>query len=461
MSLTRINNFLNAEEVDETTVSHLENRETPIIIKNASFRWGKDCPTVLDNISLTVNRHKLIAIVGQVGAGKSSLLSSILGDLEKLSGYINISGSVAYVPQQAWIQNSSLRQNILFINKYDQSFYNKVIESCALGPDIEILSAKDMTEIGEKGINLSGGQKQRVSLARAVYSDQDIYLLDDPLSAVDAHVSRHLFAKVIGPNGILRHKTRILVTHRASVLTNVDQIVVLKDGTISEMGTFEELIANNGDFSEFVDQYIQQKSSSEEDDEELQSIEQIRQKFRPNIERSISKISEKSNESDIRRRYSVRSSSINTSNGDLTIGLIEDKKKNGKNAKGGQLIEAEASATGSVKGHVYKAYFVYIGLPFVICVILCNVTSHTAAILSNLWLSQWADDGLDSEKRNDTSLRDLRLGVYGALGGAESLLLLVSSLLFPFACLRASKMLHNKMLDRILRAPMSFFGILF
>ena len=263
-------------------ISHLENKETPIVFENASFSWGKDCPTVLQNINLTVKRHKLIAIVGQVGAGKSSLLSAILGDLEKLDGFVNICGSVAYVPQQAWIQNSTLRQNILFINKYNQNFYNKVIESCALGPDIKILSAGDMTEIGEKGINLSGGQKQRVSLARAVYSNQDIYLLDDPLSAVDAHVSRHLFEKVIGPNGLLRHKTRILVTHRASVLTNVDQIFVLKDGAISEMGTFEELIANNGDFSEFVEQYIQQKTTSEEDDEELESIEQIRQKLRPN-----------------------------------------------------------------------------------------------------------------------------------------------------------------------------------
>ena len=122
-----------------------------------------------------------MAVVGQVGAGKSSLLSALLGDLEKTTGNINIGGSIAYVPQQAWIQNTTLRQNILFTSDYDERYYKKVLESCALEPDLKILSAGDMTEIGEKGINLSGGQKQRVSLARAVYSDADIYLLDDPL----------------------------------------------------------------------------------------------------------------------------------------------------------------------------------------------------------------------------------------------------------------------------------------
>jgi len=122
-----------------------------------------------------------VAVVGQVGSGKSSILSAILGDMEKIKGNVNVNGKVAYVPQQAWIQNETLRQNILFANDYNEDYYKKVLESCALEPDLKILAAGDMTEIGEKGINLSGGQKQRVSLARAVYSNADIYLLDDPL----------------------------------------------------------------------------------------------------------------------------------------------------------------------------------------------------------------------------------------------------------------------------------------
>ena len=172
---------MNADEIDDTSVSHKENKEMPVVVENASFKWSKDSPTVLKNISLRVKKNKLVAVVGQVGTGKSSLLSALLGELEKLKGMVNVSGKIAYVPQQAWIQNSTLRQNILFTSDYNERFYKKVIDSCALEPDLKILSAGDMTEIGEKGINLSGGQKQRVSLARAVYSNADIYLMDDPL----------------------------------------------------------------------------------------------------------------------------------------------------------------------------------------------------------------------------------------------------------------------------------------
>jgi ABC-type bacteriocin/lantibiotic exporter with double-glycine peptidase domain len=134
------------------------------------------------------------------------LISALLGELHKFSGRININGSVAYVPQQAWIQNATLKNNILFEKPLDTKLYAKVLKTCALETDLSILPAGDETEIGEKGINLSGGQKQRVSLARAVYSDAEIFMLDDPLSAVDAHVGKHIFNEVVGPNGILKNK---------------------------------------------------------------------------------------------------------------------------------------------------------------------------------------------------------------------------------------------------------------
>jgi ATP-binding cassette subfamily C (CFTR/MRP) protein 1 len=181
VSLRRIDKYLNADEIDENAVQHNENIKSPILIENGTFAWSKGQNPILKNISLQIKKNKLVAVVGQVGSGKSSLLSAILGDMEKTKGSINTDGSIAYVPQQAWIQNSTLRQNILFTNDYNEKYYKKVLESCALEPDLKILSAGDLTEIGEKGINLSGGQKQRVSLARAVYSDADIYLLDDPL----------------------------------------------------------------------------------------------------------------------------------------------------------------------------------------------------------------------------------------------------------------------------------------
>lgn len=167
-------------------------------------------------------------------------------------------GSIAYVSQQAWIQNATLQDNILFGKTLDKSIYNKVVEACALGPDLKMLPAGDQTEIGEKGINLSGGQKQRVSLARAIYNNADIYFFDDPLSAVDSHVGKHIFEHLLGPQGLIRKKTRVLVTHGITYLPKVDNIIVLKDGGISEIGTFKELLAKQGSFAEFLVQHLQE-----------------------------------------------------------------------------------------------------------------------------------------------------------------------------------------------------------
>jgi len=150
-------------------------------------------------------------------------------------------GSVSYVPQSAWIQNLTLRQNIVFVSDYDQGKYERVVKACALDSDFNSLPAKDLTEIGEKGINLSGGQKHRVSLARAVYHGSDIYLLDDPLAAVDAHVGQHLFQRAIGPQGLLRHTTRILATHHMEFLREADHILVLSEGRVVESGGYDEL----------------------------------------------------------------------------------------------------------------------------------------------------------------------------------------------------------------------------
>lgn len=151
---------------------------------------------------------RFFKVLGKVGSGKSSLISGLLGEMHKLNpkGKVSINGSTAYVPQQAWIQNATLRNNILFHGEYDQELYEHIIEACALKPDLAIMPAGDATEIGEKGINLSGGQKQRISLARALYSRADIYMLDDPLSAVDSHVGKHIFDQVIGPKGFLKDK---------------------------------------------------------------------------------------------------------------------------------------------------------------------------------------------------------------------------------------------------------------
>uniref|UniRef100_A0A8C5SLC3 ABC-type glutathione-S-conjugate transporter n=1 Tax=Laticauda laticaudata TaxID=8630 RepID=A0A8C5SLC3_LATLA len=221
---------------------------------------------LLYSITLEIAHGSLVAIVGSVGSGKSSLISAMLGEMENIKGHINIQGSMAYVPQQAWIQNATLKDNIIFGSSLDETRYQQVLEACALHPDLKLLPGGDLTEIGEKGINLSGGQKQRVSLARAVYSNADIYLLDDPLSAVDAHVGRHIFDKVLGPEGLLQNKTRILVTHNLSFLAQVDDIVVLEAGTVTERGSYSTLLANSGSFAQLLNTYGNQQDNIHEEE---------------------------------------------------------------------------------------------------------------------------------------------------------------------------------------------------
>uniref|UniRef100_A0A8C5SKT9 ABC-type glutathione-S-conjugate transporter n=1 Tax=Laticauda laticaudata TaxID=8630 RepID=A0A8C5SKT9_LATLA len=232
----------------------------------ASFAWNQDSDVTIKDITLEIAHGSLVAIVGSVGSGKSSLISAMLGEMENIKGHINIQGSMAYVPQQAWIQNATLKDNIIFGSSLDETRYQQVLEACALHPDLKLLPGGDLTEIGEKGINLSGGQKQRVSLARAVYSNADIYLLDDPLSAVDAHVGRHIFDKVLGPEGLLQNKTRILVTHNLSFLAQVDDIVVLEAGTVTERGSYSTLLANSGSFAQLLNTYGNQQDNIHEEE---------------------------------------------------------------------------------------------------------------------------------------------------------------------------------------------------
>jgi ATP-binding cassette, subfamily C (CFTR/MRP), member 1 len=233
----RINKFMNAEEIDPNNVTHNAS-ENALSVSDGSFTWGGES-TTLKNINMNVKKGNLTAVVGSVGCGKTSLISALLGEMEKLNGQVNVDGRVAYVPQQAWIQNATLKDNILFGKAFNEQQYNKVVEACALTQDLAMLPGGDETEIGEKGINLSGGQKQRVALARAVYNDADVYLLDDPLSAVDSHVGKHIFDNVFGENGMLKSKTRLLVTHAVVYLPKVNEIYVMVNGEITESGSYK------------------------------------------------------------------------------------------------------------------------------------------------------------------------------------------------------------------------------
>ena len=174
VSIKRLNDFFNAGEIDTKSIGkNPKNTENVIESQDASFTWDDNLliPTI-NRVDLSVKKKSLVAVVGQVGSGKSSLLSALIGDMLKLNGEVNVNGSIAYVPQQAWIQNNSLRYNVTFGQKMSKPVYDKVVDACCLAPDFEMLMNGDLTEIGEKGINLSGGQKQRISMARAVYSNR-------------------------------------------------------------------------------------------------------------------------------------------------------------------------------------------------------------------------------------------------------------------------------------------------
>ncbi|XP_043560558.1 multidrug resistance-associated protein 5-like isoform X2 [Chiloscyllium plagiosum] len=203
----------------------------------------------LSEASIAVGRFKgkLVGICGSVGSGKSSLISAVLGQLILLEGTVAVRGTFAYVAQQAWLLNATLRDNILFGKKYEEERYNNVLEACCLYPDIEVLPCGDMTEIGERGANLSGGQRQRISLARALYSDRNTFLLDDPLSAVDSHVGAHMFTHAI-KSGMMG-KTVLFVTHQLQYLVDCDEVLFMRDGCIAEQGTHEELMTLNEDYA--------------------------------------------------------------------------------------------------------------------------------------------------------------------------------------------------------------------
>jgi ABC-type multidrug transport system ATPase subunit len=234
----------------------------------------------LKDIDLTIPRGSLTAVVGAIGSGKSSLLQGLVGEMRRTEGKVTFSGSTSLCAQSPWIQNATVRENIVFGQPWDEDRYWAAVRDACLEPDLELLEDGDSTEIGEKGINLSGGQKQRVNIARAIYFNSDIIALDDPLSALDAGVGKALFFNAI--LGALSGKTRILVTHALHFLPHVDNIILMEDGRITETGTYAELKANGKSFARLIrefgseDQHAQQVEDEETAIERAQPSKHIR-----------------------------------------------------------------------------------------------------------------------------------------------------------------------------------------
>uniref|UniRef100_A0A672Q8Y1 Canalicular multispecific organic anion transporter 2-like n=1 Tax=Sinocyclocheilus grahami TaxID=75366 RepID=A0A672Q8Y1_SINGR len=426
VSLKRIQGFLSHDELDPESVDRRNNA-------SGNSPHSSHADLVCCSINVMVPQGSLLAVVGHVGCGKTSLVCALLGEMEKLEGQISIQGSVAYVPQQAWIQNATLRDNILFGRPYAEQKYRCVLEACALTPDLEVLPGGDQTEIGEKGINLSGGQRQRVSLARALYSGADVYLLDDPLSAVDAHVAKHIFDNVIGPEGALKGKTRILVTHGISFLPQVHNILVLVEGRVSEMGSYQDLLKQNGAFAEFLRNYSLEDIIEDDDVTVLGSVSCRQMSIMSNDPENPKKMSR-------RRRCSERRH------------LESPSEK--KELKVEKLIQAETTETGRVKLKVYWEYAKAVGplLSLFICV-LYGCQSATS-IGANVWLSEWTNDALLNRTQDRVHMR---VGVYAALGISQGVLVMFSSFTLALGKIQAARKLHQTLLDNKFHTPQSFF----
>ncbi|PZD47338.1 MdlB, ABC-type multidrug transport system, ATPase and permease component [Pyrenophora tritici-repentis] len=291
-SIDRIQEFLLAEEAEESGKWDYDSKDA-VVLKGADFTWerhptqdpedgppGKKAdakkdkkekrasvkppqssgdttpsdttvveeekPFEIKGLNLTFGRNELVAIIGGVGSGKSSLLAALAGDMRKTSGEVIFGASRAFCPQYAWIQNATVRENIIFGKEFNKRWYDQVVDACALRPDLDMLPHNDATEIGERGITVSGGQKQRMNIARAIYFNADIVLMDDPLSAVDAHVGRHIMDNAIC--GLLKDKCRILATHQLHVLSRCDRIIWVDQGQVKAVDTFDNLMAHNADF---------------------------------------------------------------------------------------------------------------------------------------------------------------------------------------------------------------------
>ncbi|GMJ00772.1 ATP-binding cassette C9, multidrug resistance-associated protein 9 [Hibiscus trionum] len=425
VSADRVASYLQEEEIEQDAVEHVPKHQTDfdVEVDSGKFSWDPESnnPT-LDGVQLKVKRGMKVAICGTVGSGKSSLLSCILGEIDKLSGTVKISGTKAYVPQSPWILTGTIRENILFGNPFDNNKYNRTVKACALTKDFEQFACGDLTEIGERGINMSGGQKQRIQIARAVYQDADVYLLDDPFSAVDAHTGTHLFQDCL--MGILKYKTVLYVTHQVEFLPAADIILVMQNGRIAQAGTFEELLEQNIGFEVLVGAHKRA----------LKSVLTV----------------ENSNKTFLDPESDGESSSSTDSTSNAQVLQQSEITENG-----GKLVQDEEREKGSIGKEVYWSYITTVKGGVLIPVILLAQSSfQVLQIASNYWMA-WASPPT-SETEPTLGMKFVLL-VYSLLAVGSSLCILVRAMLVAVAGLWTAQTLFNKMLNTVLRAPMAFF----
>ncbi|GMH17812.1 hypothetical protein Nepgr_019653 [Nepenthes gracilis] len=428
VSLDRIASFLSLDDLPPDVTERLPRASSEVAIEiiRGNFSWDLSLPDpTLKDINLRVFHGMRVAICGAVGTGKSSLLSCILGEVPKVSGVLRVSGSKAYVAQLPWIQSGKIVDNILFGKEMDTERYEMVLEACALKKDLEVLAFGDQTIIGERGINLSGGQKQRIQIARAVYQDADIYLFDDPFSALDAQTGSHLFKECL--LGLLKAKTVIYITHQVEFLPTADLILVMKDGRISQAGKYNNILSSGTDFMELVGAHEKALSA-------LDSIvvEQDSKFSNVNVESTNDEVSQSADD--------------NEDQNSKTDGITQLK---------GQLIQEEEREKGGVGFSVYWKYITtaYGGalVPFII---LSQILFQLLQIGSNYWMA-WATP-ISADVAPAVSGTTL-IVVYVAFSITSAFCVLARATLLATAAYKTAKSLFTKMHSCIFRAPMSFF----
>ncbi|KAH7678707.1 Xenobiotic-transporting ATPase protein [Dioscorea alata] len=415
VSLERVERFMMSKELEEKAVERVDGGHVAIEIRDGEFGWDDEAlHGSLKVFDVAIKRGTLSAVVGTVGSGKSSLLACILGEMHKISGTVRVCGTAAYVAQTAWIQNGTIQENILFGSPMNSEKYKEVIRVCCLEKDLEMMEFGDKTEIGERGINLSGGQKQRVQLARAVYQDCDIYLLDDVFSAVDAHTGSEIFKECV--RGVLKEKTVVLVTHQVDFLHNADCILVMRDGTIVQSGKYDELLGSDTEFGvlvsahensmELVEQSTNHNISNEHSKPDKQSIEEDRPGISPKTEKGTSK-----------------------------------------------LIEEEERETGHVSWNVYKVYITEAwGWWGVVIVLGISIVWQVSLMSSDYWLAY-----VTSEQNVVSFSPSLFIEVYCIIVAVSLVVVAVRSFLISYLGLKTAQIFFEQMLNCISHASMSFF----